>query len=253
MKRIFLLLAVMATFVFSQVAMADEFNGAVASNFEAPIKLIAAEFEKDTGHKPLLSFGSTGSFATQIRNGSPFSIFFAADNIAPKELEDEGLTAPGTRFTYAQGALVLWSSADGYVDDKGEVLKTGKYEHLAVADPERAPYGVAAYELLRAWDLLSNLESEQRLVIGQNIGQTVQYVQTGNAEIGLVAQSQVWKDGKFNSGSGWIVPADLYSPILQDVVILKDAADNAAVKAFADYIKGPKARDIILSFGYILK
>ncbi|MDR2386523.1 MAG: molybdate ABC transporter substrate-binding protein [Deltaproteobacteria bacterium] len=252
MKRIFILLAVMATFVFSQVALADEFYGAVASNFEAPVKLIAEQFEKDTGHKAVLSFGSTGSFATQIRNESPFGIFFAADNIAPKELEDEGLTVPGSRFTYAQGALVLWSSTDGYVDDKGEVLKTGKYEHLAVADPERAPYGVAAYELLRAWDLLSKLESEQRLVIGQNIGQTVQYVQTGSAELGLVAQSQVWKDGKFNSGSGWIVPANLYSPILQDVVILKSAADNAAVKAFADYVKGPKAKEIILSFGYKL-
>jgi molybdate transport system substrate-binding protein len=252
MKRIVFLLVIAATFMFAQVALADEFLGAVASNFEGPAKLIAAVFEKVTGHMAELSFGSTGSFATQIRNESPFAVFLAADSSTPKALEDEGLTVPGSRFTYAQGALVLWSPTDGYVDDKGEVLKTGDYKHLAVADPKLAPYGAAAYELLKAWDILTKLEEAQRLVTGQNIGQTVQFVQTGNAELGLVAQSQVWKDGKFNSGSGWIVPAELYAPILQDAVILKSAADNAAAKAFIDYLKGPKAKEIILSFGYIL-
>ena len=238
MKRIALLLALAAAILFSQTALADNFLGAVASNFEGPAKLIAAEFEKDTGHKAELSFGSTGSFATQIRNESPFGIFLAADAATPKALEDEGLTAPGSSFTYAQGALVLWSTAEGYVDGQWQVLKTGDYNHLAVADPALAPYGAAAYELLRAWDILGKLENEQRLVTGQNIGQTVQFVQTGNAELGLVAQSQVWKDGKFNSGSGWIVSPDLYSPILQDAVILKSGADNAGVKAFADYLNG---------------
>ncbi|MDR2368000.1 MAG: molybdate ABC transporter substrate-binding protein [Deltaproteobacteria bacterium] len=253
MKKLALILAMAAALLFSQVALADEFLGAVASNFEAPAKLIAAEFEKDTGHKAELSFGSTGSFAAQIRNESPIALLLAADDTTPKALEDEGLTVPGSRFTYVQGALVLWSATEGYVDDQGQVLKTGDYKHLAVADPKMAPYGVAAYELLKAWDLLEKLEKEERLVTGQNIGQTVQFAQTGNAELGLVAQSQVWKDGKFNSGSGWIVTPDLYAPILQDAVILKPGADNAAVKAFIDYLKTDKAKEIILSFGYKLQ
>ncbi|MDR3134882.1 MAG: molybdate ABC transporter substrate-binding protein [Deltaproteobacteria bacterium] len=252
MKKFLLVLAIVAALAIPQAALADEFIGAVASNFEGPAKQIAAEFEKDTGHTATLSFGSTGSFATQIRNGSPVAIFLAADSSTPQKLEEEGFTKPGTRFTYAQGALVLWSATDGYVDAEGQVLKTGDYKHLAVANPELAPYGAAAYELLKAWDLLTKLQGEDRLVTGDNIGQTVQFVQTGNAELGLVAQSQVWKDGKFNSGSGWVVSPDLYSPILQDAVILKAGADNAAAQAFADYLKGDKAKEIILSFGYKL-
>ncbi|MDR1658166.1 MAG: molybdate ABC transporter substrate-binding protein [Deltaproteobacteria bacterium] len=251
MKKFFLFLVALALLIPS-LAWADEFQVAVAANFEAPAKLIAAEFEKETGHKPILAFGSTGSFYTQIKNGSPVAIFLAADAKTPKQLETDGLIKPGSIFTYAQGALVLWSLTGGYVDAEGQVLKTGDYKHLAVANPKLAPYGAAAYELLGAWGILEGLENNKRLVIGENIAQTYQYVKTASAELGLVALSQVWKDGKFNEGSGWKVPADLYSPILQDVVILKTAENDAAVQAFSDYLKGEKAREIILSFGYVL-
>ncbi|MDR1110536.1 MAG: molybdate ABC transporter substrate-binding protein [Deltaproteobacteria bacterium] len=251
MKKITLLLALVAILVPS-LALADEFQVAVASNFQAPAELIAAQFEADTGHKAILSFGATGAFYAQIQNGSPVAVFLAADAKTPKKLEDEGLAKAGSIFTYAQGALVLWSATEGYVDDQGQILKTGDYKHLAVADPARAPYGEAAYELLRAWDLLAGLEKDQRLVTGENISQTVQFVETGNAELGLVALSQVWKDGQFKGGSGWKVSPDLYSPILQDVVILKAAENDTAAQAFADYLKGDKAREIILSFGYTL-
>jgi molybdate transport system substrate-binding protein len=251
MRKLLLLVAALAI-LCPTLALADEFQVAVASNFTAPAEIIAADFEKDTGHKAILAFGATGAFYAQIKNGSPVDIFLAADSKTPKKLEDEGDTKPGSRFTYAKGALVLWSATEGYVDDQGQVLKTGDYKHLAVADPERAPYGAAAYELLGAWGLLDGLKKDEKLVTGENIGQTVQFVDTGNAELGLVALSQVWKDGKLTKGSGWKVSPDLYSPILQDVVILKRAADNAAVQAFADYLKGDKAKAVILSFGYEL-
>ena len=251
MRKILALLA-LAALLIPSLALADEFQVAVASNFQAPSELIAAEFEKDTGHKAILSFGATGAFYAQIKNGSPVAIFLAADAKTPKQLETDGLAKAGSIFTYAKGALVLWSATEGYVDDAGQVLKTGDYKHLAVADPARAPYGAAAYELLKAWGLLEGLEKDGRLVTGENIGQTVQFVETGNAELGLVALSQVWKDGKFKGGSGWKVDPALYSPILQDVVILKTAENDAAVQAFADYLKGEKAKAIILSFGYAL-
>ncbi|MDR1677815.1 MAG: molybdate ABC transporter substrate-binding protein [Deltaproteobacteria bacterium] len=252
MKRFTLLLALLAALLIPQVALADTFDVAVASNFEKPATIIAAEFEKDTGHTAKLAFGSTKSFYSQIINNAPFAIFLAADSSTPKLLVDEDKAIAGSLFTYAQGALALWSAKEGYVDDQGQVLKTGNYTHLAVANPKLAPYGEAAYELLKAWGLLEQLEKDKRLVIGDNIGQTVQYAKTGNAELGLVAQSQVWKDGKFTDGSGWLVSTDLYSPIKQDVVIIKGNENNPAVQAFADYLKGDKAKEIILSFGYKL-
>ncbi|MDR0356194.1 MAG: molybdate ABC transporter substrate-binding protein [Deltaproteobacteria bacterium] len=252
MKKLLVLMVLSVLTVFGSYASAAEFQVAVASNFQAPAELIAAEFEKDTGHKAVLAFGATGAFYAQIKNGSPVSIFLAADAKTPKQLDADGLAKAGSIFTYAQGALVLWSATADYVDDAGQVLKDGGYQHLAVADPDRAPYGAAAFELLKAWGLLDKLQQEQKLVTGENIGQTVQFVETGNAELGLVALSQVWKDGQFTSGSGWKVSPDLYSPILQDVVILKTAENDPAVQAFADYLKSEKAKEIILSFGYAL-
>jgi len=251
--RKMILSAVVGLLMFPSVGWAAEFQVAVAANFTEPSKVIAAEFEKETGHKPILSFGSTGSFYSQIKNGAPFAMLLAADSNTPVKLEAEGDTKPLSRFTYAQGALALWSAQEGFVDDQGQVLKSDKYKYLAVADPKLAPYGAAAYELLKAWNLLSGLETAKRIVTGNNIGQTFQFAESGQAELGLIAWSQVCRDGQLSRGSVWLVPADLYSPILQDAVILKDAANDEAVQAFADYLKNsPKAREIILSFGYTL-
>lgn len=246
-----LLVLVSMMLVWPAGLMADEFQVAVAANFTAPSKDIAAEFEKETGHKPVLSFGSTGNFYSQIKNGAPFTMLLAADAKTPAKMEEEGLIKPGSRFTYAQGALALWSAKEGFVDDKGEVLKGDQFKFLAVADPKLAPYGAAAYQLLDAWNLTKSLEG--RIVTGNNIGQAFQFAESGQAELGLIAWSQVCRDGKLSRGSAWLVPADLYSPILQDVVILKSAEDNAAAQAFADYLKNsPKAKEIILSYGYTL-
>ncbi|MHA6139710.1 molybdate ABC transporter substrate-binding protein [Pseudomonas mohnii] len=231
-------------------AQADEVQVAVAANFTAPIQAIAADFEKDTGHKLVTAFGATGQFYTQIKNGAPFEVFLSADDTTPKKLEDEGDTVKGSRFTYAVGTLALWSAKEGYVDALGKVLSDNQYQHLSIANPKTAPYGLAATQVLAREGLTDKVKD--KIVEGQNITQAYQFVSTGNAELGFVALSQIYKDGKITSGSAWIVPANLHDPIKQDAVILNKGKDNPAAKALVDYLKGPKAAAIIKSYGYQL-
>jgi len=231
-------------------AQAAEVSVAVAANFTAPMKKIAAAFEHDTGHRAILAFGSTGKFYAQIRNGAPFQVLLSADDETPARLEREGLGVPGTRFTYAFGKLALWSRQPGLVDDRGDVLKTGKFERIALADPKLAPYGAAAVEVLNRLGLMSALAP--KFVQGENIAQTYQFLVTGNAELGFVALSQVLVDGKLVQGSAWRVPAALHAPLRQDAVVLNPGKDNAAASALMAYLRNDKARAIIRSFGYDL-
>jgi molybdate transport system substrate-binding protein len=249
MKRFGGLLALASAF-FAPTAHADEVQVAVAANFTAPMQKIAAGFEKDTGHKALLAFGATGKFYAQIANGAPFEVLLAADDDTPAKLEHEHLAVPGTRFTYATGQLVLWSAQEGYVDDQGQVLKKGGFAHLAIANPKTAPYGAAAVEVLKKLNLLDNVQS--KLVQGESIAQAWQFVGSGNAQVGFVALSQVYRDGKFTGGSGWIVPANLHAPIRQDAVILSKGAANPAARALIAYLRSDRARAIIRAFGYQL-
>lgn len=229
---------------------AAEVQVAVAANFTAPMQKIAADFEKATGHKAALSFGSTGKFYAQIKNGAPFAVFLAADDATPARLEKEGMAVAGSRFTYAIGQLALWSAKRGYVDDKGEVLKKGAFDHLAIANPKLAPYGAAAVEALTKMGLLGGVES--RFVRGENIAQTFQFVSTGNAELGFVALSQIYEGGKLKSGSAWIVPPGLHTPIRQDAVLLTKGKDNPAADALIKFLKTDQARAAIKSYGYAL-
>jgi len=238
------LLALMA----GAAAQANDVQVAVAANFTAPMQKIAAEFAKDTGHKAVLAFGATGKFYAQIVNGAPFEVLLAADDATPARLETEHRTVPGTRFTYAIGKLALWSAKEGVVDNQGQVLKTGDYAHLAIANPKTAPYGAAAIETLTKLNLLDRVQG--KLVQGENIAQAYQFVSTGNAPLGFVALSQVYRDGRFTSGSGWIVPASLHAPIRQDAVILAKGSANPAAKALEGYLKSNKAKEIIRSYGY---
>jgi len=231
-------------------AHAGEVQVAVAANFTAPVKAIAAEFEKDTGNKVIAAFGATGQFYAQIQNGAPFEVFLAADDTTPAKLEAEKRIVPGSRFTYATGALALWSAKEGYVDDKGEVLKKNDYKHLSIANPKAAPYGLAAVQTLEKLGLTQAVKD--KIVEGQNITQAQQFIATGNAELGFVALSQIYKDGKVTSGSAWVVPASMHEPIRQDAVILDKGKDNAVAKVFVDYLKGPKAAAVIKSYGYQL-
>lgn len=241
-------LAALATFMTFNSAWADEVQVAVAANFTAPIQAIAKDFEKDTGHKLVAAYGATGQFYAQIKNGAPFEVFLAADDSTPAKLESEGDSVKGSRFTYAVGTLALWSAKPGYVDAQGEVLKKNEFKHLSIANPKAAPYGLAATQVL---DKLKLTEATKaKLVEGQNITQAFQFVSTGNAELGFVALSQIYKDGKVTEGSAWIVPSSLHEPIKQDALILNKGKDSAAAKALVEYLKGPKAAAVIKSYGY---
>ena len=221
---------------------------AVAANFTAPMKAIAAEFTKDTGQRVTLSFGSSGNFYAQIKNGAPFDVFLSADEQTPAKLDQEGMTVAGSRFTYAIGTLVLWSADARLIDAKGEVLRRGDFNKLAIANPKLAPYGKAAIETLTSMGLLDGLRG--KLVQGEDIAQTQQFVTSGNAQLGFVALSQVMKDGRLTGGSAWIVPGNRYSPIRQDAVILASGKNKPAAAALLNYLKGDKARAIIKSYGY---
>jgi molybdate transport system substrate-binding protein len=231
-------------------ASAAEVSVAVASNFMAPMQKIAKIFEVDTGHKVLLAFGATGGFYAQIKNGAPFRVLLAADKETPARLEKEGLGVAGTRFTYAIGKLALWSKQPGLVDDKGDVLRQGGFEKLAVANPKLAPYGAAAIETLTKLGLLTQLKP--KFVEGSSIGKTYQFVASENAALGFVALSQVFADGRLTQGSAWIVPASFHAPIQQDAVLLKTGQDNPAATALMTYLQGEKARAIIRAYGYDL-
>jgi molybdate transport system substrate-binding protein len=239
---------ILVSFLGSHAVSADEVQVAVAANFTAPMQTIAAAFEKDTGHKAQLAFGSSGKFYAQIKNGAPFQVFLSADDEKPAKLEEEGMAVPGTRFTYAIGKLALWSAKEGMVDSKGEVLKKGGYVHLAIANPKLAPYGAAAIEVLKKLNLLEAIQP--RLVQGENIAQTYQFVASGNAELGFVSLSQVMQDGRLTKGSGWIVPDNLHALIRQEAVILANGKGNAAAIALLAYLKSEKAKTIIRGFGY---
>lgn len=236
--------------IFTSSAIADEVKVAVAANFTAPIQALAPAFEQATGHKLVASFGATGQFYAQIKHGAPFDVFLSADDSTPAKLESEGDTLPGSRFTYAIGSLVLWSADASYLDGTDAALKAGQFKHLSIANPKAAPYGLAATQVLDKLGLSDTVKS--KLVEGQNITQAHQFVSTGNAELGFVALSQVYKDGKVSSGSAWIVPDDMYDPIKQDAVILKQGANNPAAAALVEYLKGPEAAKVIKSFGYKL-
>lgn len=244
MKLIFLLVAS----VLALITQAAEIHVAVAANFSAPMQKIAAAFEQDTGHKAALSFGATGKFYVQIKNGAPFQVLLAADQETPKRLEAEGLGVKGSRFTYAVGTLVLWSKQAALVDEKGEVLRKGGFERIALADPKLAPYGAAAIETLTRLGLLTTLQP--KFVQGENIAQTYQFVATENAALGFVALSQVFSEGRLTGGSAWIVPAALHAPLQQDALILAAGKDNAAATALMEYLRGDKARAVMRAYGY---
>lgn len=231
-------------------SLAAEVRVAVAANFAAPMKIIAQHFERETGHKAVLSFGGTGQFYAQIKNGAPFAVLLAADTQTPEKMEKEGLGVPGTKFTYAIGQLILWSKKPGLVDGQGEILKTGNFTKIAIANPKLAPYGSAAIEVLNHLGIMSQIKS--KIVEGSNIAQTYQFVYSENANIGFVALSQVYEDGKLTKGSGWIVPAATYSPIKQDAMLLNPGRDNLAAIALLKFLQSDFAKAVIRKFGYEL-
>jgi molybdate transport system substrate-binding protein len=229
-------------------AWAAEVQVAVAANFAVPLERIATGFSAATGHTLKVSAGSTGKFYSQIVAGAPFEVLIAADAATPKKLIGDGHAVAASHFTYAIGKLVLWSAKADFVDSQGAVLGSGRFAHLAVANPKIAPYGAAALQVIQSRGLSEALAP--RLVTGQSIAQAFQFVGSGNAELGFVALSQVAVPGKPAVGSYWLVPQALYGEIRQDAVLLKRGADNPAAKALLAYLKSPPAQQVIRSFGY---
>ncbi len=228
----------------------EEIHIAVAASFASPMRRIAAEFEKESGHTIVASFASTGKFYAQIKAGAPFEVLLAADDETPARLEKEGDGVAGSRFTYAVGRLVLWSRKDGFVDDRGDVLRRSDFQHLALPNPKLAPYGAASIQTLQALALLDKLQS--KFVVAENITQAYQFVASGNAELGFVALSQAYREGRIAAGSGWIVPPQFHDPIRQDAVLLTRGKSRPGPAALLNYLRGDKARSIIRSFGYEL-
>lgn len=230
------------------VAHAADVSVAVASNFAQPMRDIAAAFRQKTGHQAIVAPGSTGKFYAQISNGAPYDIFLAADRKTPADLEHQGKGVPGSRFTYAQGRLVLWSRRPNEINDGVRLLRAGNFTKLALADPRHAPYGVAAVQTLNRLGLEDITAA--KLVFGENVSQALHFVASGNAELGFVALSQVYAKGQINRGSAWIVPQALYEPIRQDVLLLKPGQNNPAALALMGFLRGAEARAIMKSFGY---
>ena len=234
---------------FAWPARADQVQVAVAANFAGAAQKIAAQFEHDTGHAVKLLVGATGKFYAQIEAGAPFDVLLAADQSTPAKLVAEGQAVPATLRTYAVGRLVLWSADPALVDARGEVLKSGRWKHLSVADAKLAPYGQAARQTLAALGLTGAVQP--RLVTAESIGQALQFVQSGNAELGFVALGQVQPpDGSRVPGSMWLVPDNLYAPIRQDAVVLAASKASHAATQFVDYLASDKARAVIQAYGY---
>jgi molybdate transport system substrate-binding protein len=241
-RRLSVLCLILIPGLGSTSAQAEDVHVAVAANFTAAMKEIAADFEKASGHHAVLSFGSTGKLYAQISHGAPFEVFLAADQRRPELLEKEGLA--GGRFTYAIGKLVLWSS-DAKRQVGEQALRSGDFQKVAIANPKTAPYGAAAVEVMRNLGLYQQLKP--KLVLGDSIAQTHQFVATGNAQMGFVALAQIALDG---AGSRWPVPDKLYTPIRQDAVLLDKGKHNPAAPALMAYLKSQAARAVIHKYGY---
>lgn len=226
---------------------AGEVSVAVAANFTDATRDIVPLFEKASGHTLKVSFGSTGKLYAQIEHGAPFEVFLAADSKRPQKAEAEELAVEGSRFTYAQGKLALWSSRAGLFADAEAYLREAPFQRAAIANPKTAPYGLAAQQVMEQLGVWAQLQ--RKLVRGDSIAQTFQFVATGNTEVGFVALSQV-KAWKGEGGTLWAIPQAYYAPIEQQAVLLKRGADNEAARAFLDFLQGDEARAVIRAYGY---
>lgn len=233
-------------------ALAAQLHVAVAANFLATLQKLASAYQHRVGDRILASAGSSGQLYAQIQQGAPFDLFLSADSERPQRLEAEHLAVPASRFTYAIGTLVLWSARPGFIDRDGERLRSGDFRYISIADPNSAPYGAAARALLLRLGLWQRLDSAHKLVVGESISQTYQFVASGSAELGFVALSQlVDGSGKITAGTYWIPPPSMYPPIQQDAVVLSHSALPAAAEAFCHWLRSdPAAVAIIKAAGY---
>jgi len=237
----------------SSVTQAEQLTAAIAANFAGTIKHLKPLFEHESGHRLITSFASSGTLFAQIHNGAPFDVFLSADEQRPQQLIHDGLGVASGSFIYASGQLVLWSSQPELIDPQGNILRDGLWQekgihHIALANAKTAPYGRAAMETLQAMQLLESTKPYR--VTGQNIAQTFQFVASGNAQLGFIAQAQVLALPESERGSSWLVPQAMYSPIKQEAVMLMRGRENSAALAFLQFLQSPRAKNIISARGY---
>lgn len=241
-------IAAMLVLGVATTVQADEVHVAVATNFLATLKIIAQRFETATGARVHISTASTGKLFAQIQQGAPFDVFLAADAEHARLLEQQGLAVQGSRYTYAVGRLALWSAQPGMVDEQGKIVSSGSFRHLAIANPKISPYGRAARQTLERLGVWKTVQA--RLVQGEDIGQTLQFVATGNAELGFVALAQVLNLPAALNGSYWLVPQDLHQPLEQQAVLLRRAATQRTAQAFMAALQSTASRALIKQSGY---
>jgi molybdate transport system substrate-binding protein len=225
---------------------------AAASDLTFAMNEIVANFEKASGCAVRLSLGSSGNFLTQIENGAPFDVFFSADVAYPKKLEGEGLAAPGSTYVYAIGKIVLWTRNGSGVDvGRGfAVLRDPSLKKLAIANPEHAPYGRAAEEALRHAGVYESVKD--RIVLGENISQTAEFAESGNADAGIIALSLTASPTMKDKGRAWVIPENLYTPIEQGAVVVPAAANPPGARRFLEYVKMPATSALLERYGFIL-
>jgi molybdate transport system substrate-binding protein len=244
------LLSVMFLFLAVTPTLAEQALVAVAANFVPPFREIAIEFEAASGHTLRVAAGSSGNFYSQIKNGAPFDVFLSADMERPKLLEDEGPGVKDSRFTYAIGRLALWSPSPHRITGE-ETLRSKHFKRLAITNPKTAPYGLAAMQAMKKMDLWESIQP--KIVMGENLGQTMGFIESGNADLGFVALSQALDPRIKGQGSRWDIPTNLHEPINQDVILLTKGKDNPAAKALMEFMSAPQAKTIIERYGYGMK
>jgi molybdate transport system substrate-binding protein len=251
MKRMLLSVVTFCLFC-GALASAQEITVAAAADLTSVFPQVAAQFEKETGRKVKINFGSSGQFLLQIENGAPFDMFFSADVQYPQRLEAEGLTQPGTIYKYAVGKLVLYVPNNSSLNlGKGlRALQSAEARKIAIANPQHAPYGRAAVESLKKEGLYDSVQS--KIVMGENISQTAQFVQSGNADAGLLALSLVLSPQMKSAGRYVEIPESDHAPIEQAAVILKNSKDKATAALFLEFVRKPEIVSLMSQYGFTL-
>jgi molybdate transport system substrate-binding protein len=247
LKQIIVLLAVLLT---ASYARAQALKVAAAADLKFAMSELAAQFERQSGAKIDVTYGSSGNFLTQIQNGAPFDLFFSADSEYPKKLEAASLAEPGTLSEYAVGHIVIWTPRDSGIDaakDGWRCFLDQRVKKIAIANPEHAPYGHAAVEAMKKAGIYEQVKD--KLVYGENISQAAEFVQSGNAQVGIVARSLALSPAMKN-GNRWEIPPDSYPPIKQAVVLLKASKNKDAARRFLDFVSGSQGREILQRFGF---
>lgn len=240
----------LAVLLLGCACAAQELTIAAASDLQTALPEVAAAYEAKSGKKVRITFGSSGNFFAQIQNGAPFDLFLSADLEYPRRLEEAGLAVAGSRYLYATGKIVLWVPKDSPLDPaRGlALLQDARVKRIALANPAHAPYGRAARTALEKAGLWDSLQ--QKVVLGENISQAAQFVQTGNAQAGIIALALA-RSPRMAQGKYWVIPQELYPPLEQAVVILKRSPNADGAREFLTFLKSPAALEILQRYGFV--